>query len=78
MIFNNTPPFHQNFTTKGDKLAKEVGILKSIRGKRLTLAEKKIIKQQGYEPSDFLRRKKTAECYIFIHRITGAELPIRR
>lgn len=52
--------------------------MKTIRGKRLTLAEKKIIKQQGYDPGDFLRRKKTSESYIFIHRITGAELPIRR
>ncbi|KZL93523.1 DUF6906 family protein [Clostridium magnum] len=52
--------------------------MKPIRGKRLTLAEKKIIKQQGYDPGDFLRRKKTSECYIFIHRITGVELLIKK
>jgi len=52
--------------------------LKSIRGRRLTLAEKKIIKQQGYDPRDFLRLKKTAESYIFVHRVTGVELLIGR
>lgn len=51
--------------------------MKKIKGKRLTLKEKKLLKKLGSNPDDFLRRSRAADNITFIHRGTGAELPIR-
>lgn len=51
--------------------------MKTTKGKRLTLKEKKLLKKLGHNPDDFLRCSRSADNLTFIHRGTGAELPIR-
>lgn len=50
-----------------------------MRGRRLTRAEKILLKQQGLNPKLYLRLKKDAESYTFIEVVTGKIIPpIRR
>jgi hypothetical protein len=44
----------------------------------LKLKEKIFLKEQGFNPNDFLRTKITAEGYEFIQVSTGKILSIRR
>lgn len=47
-------------------------------GKRLTMEEKKFLNNQGFDPNDYLRTKKTAEDYVFYKISTGKLVTIRR
>jgi hypothetical protein len=49
-----------------------------INGKNPTQREKLFLRQQGLNPRDFLRISRTADGYVFVHRITGKEYPFRR
>jgi len=47
-------------------------------GKKLTREERNFLKQQGFNPKNFLRLSKTAEGYEFLEVQTGKILSIRR
>lgn len=47
------------------------------RARRLTRLEKIMLWKMGYNSSDFLRIRKTAEGYEFLQLSTGRILPVR-
>jgi hypothetical protein len=49
-----------------------------LEAKRLTRKERRILRQQGFNPKYFLRINKDAESYTFVEVITGKTLLVRR
>jgi len=47
-------------------------------GRSLTRAEKVFLKSQGLNPKEFLRTKKLADHFEFLHRPSGKLVAIRR
>lgn len=47
-------------------------------GRRLTREEKMFLSRQKFNHKDYLRVSKSAEGYVFVHRMTGKLLEIRR
>jgi hypothetical protein len=45
---------------------------------KLTLKEKKLLKDKGHEPKDFLRIKRDTKQYEFLQKYTGKILVIER
>ncbi|WP_193708380.1 DUF6906 family protein [Alkalibaculum sporogenes] len=46
-------------------------------GKKLTLKEKELLKEKGYDPAKFLRIKRTTEKLEFLNIDTKQILPVR-
>jgi hypothetical protein len=46
-------------------------------GKKLTLKEKILLKEQGYNPELYLRVKRTAECLTFVDIDTNKQIEFR-
>lgn len=49
-----------------------------MRGRRLKLWQKKLLKAEGYDWKDFLYARTTAECLVFKQRDTEKILYVRR
>lgn len=47
------------------------------QGRRLTRAEKFLLNQEGLNPKDYLRERKTSDTLIFINRDTGKLVSVR-
>jgi hypothetical protein len=47
-------------------------------GRLLTIEEKMFLKSQDLNPKEFLRTKKLAESYEFLHRPSGKLVTMRR